>query len=206
MAEVVPVIKPEPDVMFTHLCHLFDGDLDGYHDGLFEIAYTDSSNPKAPSKARLFGTDELEEAVEFAAATNQIPNTNLFVGPTLKKPDTLRTKRANKSNFYAMTCAYADFDDEGQAEEVANNYNGAKPTMVIITGTIPFYKVHLYWRLDEPVTDMDEAEGLLELIVKHFKSDRACTDVSRVMRLGGSIYWPWKAGRQLEVVDLEIFT
>ena len=52
MTIVQPIVKPNTDAMLAHLDHLFGGYLDGYHDGLIELAWTDT-RPDDAGKYRL---------------------------------------------------------------------------------------------------------------------------------------------------------
>jgi len=67
MADVQTIFSPATDAMYEHLEHLFGGYLDGCHDGLIELAWTDTK-PNADGRyklnhARMFGTDQIDELV-----------------------------------------------------------------------------------------------------------------------------------------------
>jgi hypothetical protein len=69
--------------MRAHLEHLFGGYLDGCHEGLVELAWTDTrpvEGKYALRHAGLFGTDRLDELVEEAARLNSQPMCNVYDG------------------------------------------------------------------------------------------------------------------------------
>ena len=84
--------SPDADAMRQHLEHLFGGYLDGCHDGLIELAWTDTKPNKdgrfALRNAMMFGTDQIEELIEEAARLNSQPNCNVYIGAALRKPGT----------------------------------------------------------------------------------------------------------------------
>src|SRR6188472_3271265 len=91
--------SPDVDAMRQHLEHLFGGYLDGYHDGLIELAWTDTKPNKdgryALRNAMMFGTDKIEELIEEAARLNSQTNCNVYIGAALRKPGTSPGSRAS---------------------------------------------------------------------------------------------------------------
>lgn len=87
-------------------------------------------------------------------------------------------------------CLFADFDDIlpgdgcGSSEfalmriEEANLPN---PTLVIFSG----HGIHTYWRLSEPVEDLDRWKQLQERLIAVLGSDRSIKNPERIMRLPG---------------------
>ena len=89
---VTPMFNPDIDAMRQHVEHLFGGYLDGCHEGLIELAWTetrpDESGRYRLKNARMYGTDQLEELVEEAARLNSQPMCNVYIGAALRHPDT----------------------------------------------------------------------------------------------------------------------
>ena len=104
--------SPNAAAMRQHLEHLFGGYLDGCHDGLIELAWTDTQPDKTgryPLRhAAMFGTDQIEELVAEAVRRNSQPMCNLYIGAALRKPDTPCGKRARDEHVLALTAAYVD--------------------------------------------------------------------------------------------------
>jgi hypothetical protein len=85
MTNVQPMIEPDPAQMRRHVGHLFEGWLDGCHEGRIELAWTDGSDGKL-RHAAIFGTDGLDELVDRAVAENRNPGQNVYIGVALRQP------------------------------------------------------------------------------------------------------------------------
>jgi hypothetical protein len=200
-AVVQPLFSPNTAAMRQHIEHLFGGYLDGYHDGLIELAWTESKGAegKHPLKhAKLYGTDQLDKLVEHAARLNAQPMCNVYIGAALRKPNTAPWARAQDNDAYVLTAAYVDLDDAGAALAAKDIYGKAKPTLIVVTGREPHTRAQMWWRLDEPLTDPQEWPSLLRGMSAAMRGDSTVTNPARVMRLAGSIAWPVKEGRSIE--------
>jgi hypothetical protein len=195
---------PCQNTMRQQLEHLFGGNLDGCHDGLIEVAYTDASDNKL-KHARLFGTEEMDDAVAFAVQQNQIPGQNIYVGVALRKPDTPRDRRAADIDVLALPAYYVDIDKGEAVVAAKNRYNGCPPTCVVITGRHPHIRAQLWWRLENPDRDLDRARRQNTALATAFEGDTTVVNPSRVMRLAGSIAWPTKTGRVQEKTEFQSF-
>jgi Protein of unknown function (DUF3987) len=198
--------SPNADAMRQHLEHQFGGYLDGCHDGLIELAWTDTrpdKNGRYPLRhALMFGTDQIEELVDKAVQLNSQPICNVYVGAALRKPGTFPGARASREDVLALTTCYADLDEPGAAATVKDKCVHAKPTLVVVTGCHPHTRAQIWWRLSEPITDPRLAEALLKGMAHALGGDTSVTDPPRVMRLAGTIAWPVKAGRKPELTAI----
>jgi hypothetical protein len=205
-AVVQPIYTPDVAAMRNHVEHLFGGYLDGCHEGLVELSWTDTKPDEAGryrlSNARLFGTDKLDELVEEAARLNSTPMCNVYIGAALRHADTAPFGRAKDSDAWALTCAYVDLDDPGAATAAKNIYGASKPTMVVVTGLAPHTRAQMWWRLEEPLTDPETWPALLRGMAAKMNGDATVTNPSRVMRLAGTIAWPVKQGRKTELTSI----
>lgn len=205
-AVVKALYEPDLNAMRAHVEHLFGGDLGGCADGKIELAWTDS-RPDAVGRyrlknARLFGVTELDALVEFAARLNSVNNCNVYIGAALRKPDTSPFGRGQDSDAYALTCAYVDLDDPGAAGQAKDIYGLDKPTFIVLTGRAPHVRAQMWWKLDEPIQNTEWWPSLLRGIAHKMSGDGTVTNPSRVMRLAGSIAWPVKPGRTIELTSI----
>ena len=198
--------SPNAAAMHQHLEHLFGGYLDGLHDGLIELAWTDTQPDKngrhALRHAAMFGTDQIEELIAKAVALNAQPMCNVYIGAALRKPNTSPFGRASEADVLALTASYCDLDQPGAAETAKDKYVRAKPTMVVVTGGYPHLRAQPWWRLSEPITDKAVSQALLKGMAHAMGGDTSVTDPPRVMRLAGSIAWPTKHGRTVEMTQV----
>ena len=143
--------SPNAAAMRAHLEHLFGGYLDGFHDGLIELAWTDTRPDKngryALRHAAMFGTDQIEELIAKAVRLNSQPMCNVYIGAALRKPDTPRDERASDEDVLALTASYCDLDEPGAAATAKEKYGRAKPTLVVVTGRYPHLRAQPWWRL-----------------------------------------------------------
>ena len=195
--------SPNAAAMRAHLEHVFGGYLDGYHDGLIELAWTDTrpgKDGRYPLRhARMFGTDEIEELIAKAVQLNAQPMCNVYVGAALRKPDTPRDKRARDEHVLALTAAYDDLDKPGAVAAARKKYAHVRPTLTVITGREPHERAQEWRRLTEPATDPAAWRALLEGMAHAMGGDTSVVNPSHVMRLAGSIAWPMKEGRKVEM-------
>lgn len=198
---VIPMAQPDQAAMGLHLNHLFDGFLDGAHDGLIELAWTDAQDGRL-RHAEMFHTDDLDKIAERAGEINSTPGQNVYIGAALRKPSTFPGSRAEDEDYYCSTAYYADLDDEGAADLVKSKYRGCMPTMAVVTGRTPYTRVQLWWRLETPERDPDLHRAQCLALAIELGGDRTVVNPSRVMRLGGSIAWPRKAGRVIERTEV----
>ena len=204
-SNVQPMIEPDPEQMRRHMAHLFEGFLDGCHEGKIELAWTDGRDGKL-KHAAIFGTDELDELVARAVAENRKPRQNVYIGQALRKPDIAPFGRCNDSDFFALTAFYADIDDDVTATASINYRNrGCPPTAVIVTGRQPHVRAQMLWRLQSPERDALACRQQNLALADALGGDTTVVNASRVMRLGGSIAWPTKEGRVIERTEFLSF-
>jgi hypothetical protein len=194
--------------MRTHVEHLFGGYLDGYHDGLIELSWTDikpDESGKHPLRsARLYKTDQIDDLLADAVRLNSQPMCNVYIGAALRKPTTAPFGRAKDSDCLCLTAAYVDLDDDGAVKAAGDICQGklVKPTLIVVTGHAPHKRAQVWWRLDEPATDPEQWSALLKGMAGSLRGDPTVSNPSRVMRLAGSIAWPVKDGRTVEMTQI----
>lgn len=176
--------KPNKEAMRQHIEMLVAPARGSYDDALFEIAYG-----AAPTNARLFGLDEVSEAVDFAAAQN-LRTDNLYIGATLKLPDTPRDRRTSAANFYVGTAVPVDVDANYDAVRAAMVSKLHDSPLTVTTGTTPERRSHHWFLLNKPCDDAEEYGDAFAALVCSIGGDVKVKDAARVMRLGGTISWP----------------
>lgn len=116
-----------------------------------------------------------------------------------------KTTGATDADIIAARFCWADGDDEA-ATYAIKNFAGPKYTFAVTTGRTPIVRPHIYWRLDEWVTDLAEWSQVQQGIAAQLSTDKTVVNPSRIMRLPGTINWPTpqKAakGRVPELVTL----
>lgn len=205
-SNVQPMIEPDPEQMRRHVGHLFEGWLDGCHEGQIELAWTDGVDGRLRHAEQL-GADQLDELVERAVAENRKPGQNVYIGQALRKPDTPRFGRCKDTDFFAATSCYTDIDDDVTATAASSyRHRGCPPTAVVITGRHPHIRAQMIWRLEAPERDPVVCRQQNLALAEALGGDTSVVNPSRVLRLGGSIAWPVKQGRVIERTEFLEFT
>ena len=113
-----------------------------------------------------------------------IGNANAATGPGGGVQDT---------DITGVPALFVEWDDGASIEEQMQRPKKLglpDPTMMVFSGG---RSLHCHWRLLEPMAP-EPWRVLQERLITHCKSDPACSNPSRVMRLPGSIYYDKKTG------------
>ena len=194
-------LKPNKEQMLAHVQHIFG---DCMRDGLLELAWTGPlEKDRKVRHCRMFDVTELAELVDEAVKINSFKGQNVYIGAGVRHPDTEDGLRTEDSDVIYMPALYVDLDDAGVAEAASQIYQHLKPTLIVTTGLIPHLRQQLWWKLDQPVTDLSKSSLQIKAITDALNGDPSIHNPSRVMRLAGSIAWPKKPGRVDEGTSLE---
>lgn len=197
MSQVEEVIEPDQDMMLAHMERHFRNILDGR----IEIAYG-----KKPTQAQLFDVGDIEEAAAFAYEKNRQGN-NVYFGVAPRSEKIAPFGRALDGDCLYTKHVWVDLDDPGQAEKAAAYLKSQNvhliPTYSIITGRTPHTRAQLFFEIEDPVTHMDDVTKINKQIAFALGGDKSVTNISRVMRVGGSVAWPVKEGRVPELTNFQ---
>lgn len=147
--------------------------------------------------------------IDDAAAMNKVGlNAYPVINPVRASAPMRRdgkTSGATDADIIAARYCWADGDDEA-ATYAIKNFAGPKYTFAVTTGRTPIVRPHIYWRLDEWVTDLAEWSQVQQGIAAQLSTDKTVVNPSRIMRLPGTINWPTEQkaakGRVPELVTL----
>jgi hypothetical protein len=137
-----------------------------------------------------FALDWQDEAVEHAIRMNEAKqNIYMCVNPIDGFAKIESGKGAKDENILAAFYNFADADDEGAMANVLS-FAGPKFTMSVKTGTVPFVRGHAYWRLEEPVRNLQAWRDVQKNIAGVLNTDATVVNPSRIMRVAGTVSWP----------------
>ena len=192
-------ISPNRDSILSHLNLLFKNQ----PSGKIEIAFT-SATTGAVNQAEFFNVDEVEKAADFAALKNAKEGCNVYVGAALRQEFTAPFGRSNINDFYAAPALWCDLDDAEAAKTAKDKYKDMKPSFVVVTGRYPDLRAQAWWMLNTLANDKEDIKQALSQSCAALDGDKAVCDPIRVMRLGGTIAWPKKQGRHVEMTEVII--
>lgn len=184
-------LPPQPrttnkDDIRRHIEWLIEPARGDYDDALFEIAY--DFPPGSCNASRMFGFDEVEKAVEFAADRSDA-GVNVYIAAALKLPDTPRTGRGSGDYFYVATAVPIDIDEDYDATRAAMAAV-CDDGLVVTTGLVPERRSQHWTRLVEPVDNEQDFVHAFASLVVHTGADFKVKDGARIMRLGGTVAHP----------------
>ena len=188
-------MQPDTDAMRRHVLGLFGA----ARTGLVELAWI---NPASRgSGARTFDLDAIEELVDQAVEWNR-DGRNIYLGATLKHPDTAPFGRTSDADACAAWAFVLDLDEPGAVERAEKVNPRFVPTLKVTTGTVPYVRQHWWWRVEDPIGDMVAFRAQQQAIAAAYGGDPSVCNPGRIMRLAGSIAWPAKPGRVAQVVTI----
>lgn len=156
---------------------------------MFEIrAFKEGSQPQTFK----YAVDWMEDAIGVISDLNQ-RGYNLYA---VRNPirDTCAGS-AKDTDIIAAFFLWADCDDPAAAGNVLR-FDGPKWSAAVTTGTTPSTRAHVYWSLEEPCYDLAKWRDMQSAIAAHFGSDASVINPSRIMRIGGTVSWPFAKKRE----------
>lgn len=199
-------MTPAPDDIRAHLDWLVEPVRVGaFDDALIEIAH-DTPFARGPVAARLFKIDAIEDAVSYAVTQNE-RGFNVYVGASLKQPETDPVRRTTGGDYYVATAIPIDIDHDYDAVR-SRMAAVVEDQLTVITGTIPERRSQHWVRLVEPCDDSVEFQEAFAALVLHVGADAKVKDSARVMRLAGTVSYPSETkqqrGYQVETTRLSL--
>lgn len=190
--------KPDRDLMEEFAGRLFNAL--GMR-GLVELSWTSVRAPHRMEFARQYDISDLDRLVDDAARLNANPNCNVYISAGLRRADIDTRHRAKDEHVQSVVAFWADFDKPGSLEAAMKKTEklGIKPNMVTFTGKHPHLRGQMWWMLDEPCEDFELHEQIMRKLAVELGADKSVINRSRVMRFIGSVAWPLKAERKLEM-------
>lgn len=139
------------------------------------------SNHWTPSRHILLGdTVTLADALERLYTVNQ-QGWGAYLAIGLRKPGLGRYQRGGIADVVALPALFVDVDDLTQAALLRLRQLSPPPSCLIFTGG----GYHAYWWLQEPTTDLANAQLILQALAT--ASDGDPLSVAQSMRLPGSL-------------------
>ena len=196
-------MQPNPSMMLEHLNLMFGRVATEYPGGRVEIRclHPDTGRPDAHTFDASTG---LKDAAEYAEENNR-NGLNIYFGINPRMPSVAPFGACSKVDVDAAFFSCADLDDQKSYTRYKES-NNLKPSFVVVTGTIPDKRGHLYFEHEDICRNLDAWKGIQCGIIDHYASDPHIKDTPRIMRLAGSISYPSKKkaekGYVAEIVKL----
>lgn len=132
----------------------------------------------------------ISDAADHIAAMNGYKlNSYATVNPIDATNRPAARKRASASHILASFFHWADADDATAAANI-RNFSEAQCTFFVLTGTVPSFRPHVYFELEEPTRNLAAWQATQEAIAATLVTDGSVVDPPRMMRLAGTVNWP----------------
>lgn len=156
---------------------------------MFEVrAFKEGSQPQTFK----YAVDWMEDAIGVISDLNQ-RGYNLYAVRNPIRDTTAGS--AKDTDIIAAFFLWADCDDPAAAGNVLR-FDGPKWSAAVTTGTTPSTRAHVYWSLQDPCYDLAQWREMQSAIAAHFGSDASVINPSRIMRIGGTVSWPFAKKRE----------
>jgi len=175
--------------------------------GLIELSWTSVRAPHRLEFGRQYDVSDIDRLVDDAVRLNSNPSCNIYISAGLRRSDIDTRHRAKDEHVQSIVAFWADFDKPGSLEAAMKKTAklDIKPNMVTYTGKHPHLRGQMWWTLDEPCEDFKLHEELMRKLASELGADKSVINRSRVMRFIGSVAWPLKAERTLEMTGYHEF-
>ena len=140
---------------------------------------------------QIFTLEAVAESVDFAMQMNATKlNVYMMINPINPEAVIKAGKGARKENILRAHYSFADADDVQGLNGLSMLSNLQAPDITVTTGTVPHERQHAYWHFAEPCHHLELWEATQRRIAIEFKTDNAVVDLSRLMRLPGTVSYP----------------
>ena len=184
-------LEPDDDAAYRFLSWWFKD----CNRGVIELCWTGVSGK--PTEFRRF--DDIGQLVRIACELNEAPGVNVYIRAATIALSLDERRHTTDHDVALLPGCWADCDDAAAA---ARAMDCTLAGVRVCTGHVPADRVHLWIKFSEPVAHplwVREFNQRLHLLTQ---GDASVVNPSRMMRLPGSIAWPYKAGRVAELVEL----
>jgi hypothetical protein len=175
---------------------------------LFELRALDPNNRKKPISFIFSGDGDANDAAQWALHHNAL---GLNIHPTVASRNPRHKGASRDDQMREALFVVADCDNLKAYEIQASHHKDGKlkPEFVVTTGTKPTKRCHSYYRTATPLSNQKSFKIYCQTLIAKLDSDPAVSNMSRVMKLAGTINHPSEAkkakGYEPELVTIEFF-
>ncbi len=185
-------LEPDDDTMFRFLSWWFEK----CNHGAIELCWRDPATGRW-DLIRRFALDDINAAARFAAETNTTPGCSLYFRPATVRFESLNTTDAD---VVQIPGCWGDCDYPESVRRLLSA--NPVPSAQVVTGRCPTLRVQPYYKFSgDPILVGEWSRRLNRQIHALSGGDPAVVNPSTLLRLPGSIAWPWKPGREPELTE-----
>jgi hypothetical protein len=144
------------------------------------VIHPDNQHPTPSRHVALDDRAALLDTLRRLSETNQM-GWGAYFAVGLRKPGMTRWKRGGAADVVALPAFYVDIDDPTDAALIKIHDARLPPSVIAWSGG----GYHAYWLLDEPTTDLNTAQQVLQRLARTFGGDGLSPAQS--LRLSGTV-------------------
>lgn len=149
-----------------------------------------------------FDIGQWDELTAFVYQENLVPGQSMYFRASTVRAGT--NGRTSDNDFVSAPGPWNDIDTHEQMEAARQVQTMIRANGRIVTGTVPHVRAQSFFRCDAPIVSADLVRSLNTRIHKLYGGDPSVINPSRLMRLPGTIAWPWKPDRVPEVTTFAV--
>jgi len=147
-----------------------------------------------------FARDDVDALVATATQANLVCGQACYIRAATVK-EWAFDRKTTDLDFVQAPGIWSDTDTLEDLERARTVTTLIRPNGSVITGTVPHMRVQSWFKASEPLVSGDMVKSLNRRLHQLYGGDPSVVNPSRLMRLPGTIAWPWKAGRIPELTQ-----
>ena len=155
-----------------------------------------------------FDPDDIDALAVTAYQENLVPGQSMYVRASTVRERHTFSKTAGyttDADFVFSPGIWLDIDTPEQYEQAKTVQSMVRPSAVVTTGTIPHKRVQLWFQASSSLGEPNMVTDLNRRLHSLYGGDPAVVNPTRLMRLPGTIAWPWKKSRtEVEVTRFQL--
>jgi hypothetical protein len=188
-------LRPDPDAMKSFIEWWFKSATRG----MIEIGWMNPATGLLTEFAQ-FDLNDTAALIATAIQVNMVAGQSVYIRAATVRAHAFPPYTTD-ADFVSAPGIWSDIDkadDLARAREVESI---VRPNASVITGIIPTTRVQSWFRTTEPIVSADLVRELNVRLHRLYGGDPTVVNPSRLMRLPGTIAWPWKESRVPELVQ-----
>lgn len=166
--------------------------------GVLEIGWLDAAG-RGLIHFEQFERNDIASLAATAVQANLVPGQACYIRAATVHPKHRPDHYTTDMDFEQAPGIWSDIDKPEDFERARTIETLVRPNASVITGTVPSTRVQSWFRCSEPIVSPEMVKSLNTRLHKLYGGDSAVINPTRLMRLPGTIAWPWKEGRAAEL-------
>jgi hypothetical protein len=142
-----------------------------------------------------FDKSQLNELVNTAVQANLVPGQSCYVRAATVADRAGTIGFTTDKDFVQAPGIWSDIDTQEDLDRAKSVQSIVRPLASVITGRIPHMRVQNWFKCNAPIVNADLVASLNRRICALYSGDSSVVNPSRLMRLPGTLAWPWKKDR-----------